>query len=87
MTKTALDRAIEHHKMVIASKRFSWSKIKWLLSLYDGREPDNKEISSEDYFYIKSIQSQQSDKMKRLSEEQLSICNKIYERYQSVDVR
>ena len=87
MTKSALDRAIAHKLKRIASRRFPHTKIKWLLSLYEGREKEDKELSIEDYEFIKSIYHFQKDRLRELSSKQLDICNRIYERYQSKDVR
>jgi len=87
MTKSAIEKAIAYRKERLAKKRFPYEKIYWLLSLYEGKEVEDRELSCKDYEYIKSIQVQQEDKLRALSPDQLSVCNRIYERYQTKDVR
>ena len=87
MTKSYLEEAIAFRKKRIASKRFPWSYINMLISLWDVDNPEKSKISKADFSYIKTIEKMQQDKLKELSPDQLKICSRIYERYQSVDIR
>ena len=65
----------------------------WLKSLWNEEKPETSEISKYDWSYIRSCWFQQSEarygglgKVK-LSNHQIKICKKIYNRYQNADVR
>ena len=65
------------------SKTFTKDKIYWLVSLWNNEEPSKSEISKADYAFIRDMQT----KTRKLKPWEVAICNKIYERYQSKDVR
>ena len=71
---------IEAHRK---KKTFSVDKIYWLVSLWNLDEPSKSEISKADYAFMRDIQT----KTRKLKPWEVAICNKIYERYQSKDVR
>ena len=64
----------------------------WLKSLWNEKEPENSEISKFDWSYIRSCWYQQSEPPQgigkpKLTNHQIKICKKIYNRYQNKDVR
>ena len=83
----AIDKTLEYMRNRHQKRYFSKSKYLWLKSLWEDKPDGLKEISKADYNFIQSCYSKNLVSRKPLTDKQMTICNKIYERYQSVDVR